>query len=192
MHLVREIIMSSQDHLVSSFKDKIKSSWPYTLAVIITVFISLRIKTLPADTVFLPNGVVRFVGNDAWYHIRLLYFLLQNFPNRLFFDPWTNYPYGTYNHYGPLFDYMLAIPSLILGLGHPSSELVNTIAAYFPSIIGALTVIPIYYIGKYLGGHKTGILAAILMAFAPGAFLARSMIGFTHHHSQKLYSVPFS
>jgi len=184
--------MSSQDHLVSSFKSKIKSSWPYTLAVTIIFFISLRIKTLSADTVFLPNGVVRFVGNDAWYHVRLLYFLLQNFPNRLFFDPWTNYPYGTYNHYGPLFDYMLAIPSLILGLGHPSSELVNTIAAYFPAIIGALTVIPIYYIGKYLGGHKTGILAAILMAFAPGAFLARSMLGFTHHHSaETLFSTFF-
>ena len=87
---------------------------------------------------------------------------------------------------------MIAIPALILGLGHPNSELVNTIAAYFPAVMGALTIIPVYYIGKYLGGHKTGILAATLMAFASGGFLARSMIGFTHHHSaESLFSTFF-
>jgi dolichyl-diphosphooligosaccharide--protein glycosyltransferase len=87
---------------------------------------------------------------------------------------------------------MMAIPALILGLGHPSSELVNTIGAYFPAVLGALTVIPVYYIGKYLGGHKTGILAAILIAFAPGQFLARSMIGHTDNHiAESLFSTFF-
>ncbi|HIH95259.1 TPA: oligosaccharyl transferase, archaeosortase A system-associated, partial [Methanosarcina acetivorans] len=52
--------------------------------------------------------------------------------------------------------------------------------------------IPVYYIGKYLGGHKTGILAAILIAFAPGQFLHRSVIGFTDHHvSETLFSTFF-
>jgi dolichyl-diphosphooligosaccharide--protein glycosyltransferase len=87
---------------------------------------------------------------------------------------------------------MMAIPALILGLGHPSSELVNTIGAYFPAVLGALTVIPVYYIGKYLGGHKTVILAAILIAFAPGQFLARSMIGHTDNHiAESLFSTFF-
>jgi len=184
--------MSSHNRLVSSFKDKMKSSWPYTLAVIIIAFISLRIKTLPADTVFLSNGFVKFVSDDPWYHMRLLGFLLQNYPHGLFFEPWTHYPYGTYNHYGPLFEQLMAIPALILGLGHPSSELVNTIGAYFPAVLGALTVIPVYYIGKYLGGRKSGIIAAILIALAPGQFLARSMIGFTDNHiAESLFSTFF-
>jgi asparagine N-glycosylation enzyme membrane subunit Stt3 len=89
--------------------------------------------------------------------MRLLGFLLQNYPHAIFFEPWTDYPNGTYNHYGPLFEQLMAIPALILGLGHPSSELVNTIGAYFPAVLGTLTVIPVYYIGKYLGGRKTGI-----------------------------------
>jgi dolichyl-diphosphooligosaccharide--protein glycosyltransferase len=87
---------------------------------------------------------------------------------------------------------MMAIVSLILGLGHPSSHLVDTVGAYFPAVLGALTVIPVYYIGKYIGGHKTGILAAILIAFAPGQFLSRSMIGFTDHHvAESLFSTLF-
>ncbi|MDW5550899.1 oligosaccharyl transferase, archaeosortase A system-associated [Methanosarcina sp.] len=184
--------MSSQDHPVSSFKDKIKSSWPYTLAVAIIGFISLWVKTLPSNTVFLSNGSVRFATNDAWYHMRTLFVLLENYPHRMFFNPMTNYPNGSYIHFGPLFDQMMAIISLILGMGHPSSHLVDTVGAYFPAVLGALTVIPVYYIGKYLGGHKTGILAAILIAFAPGQFLTRSMIGFTDHHvAESLFSTLF-
>ncbi|MDW5555871.1 MAG: oligosaccharyl transferase, archaeosortase A system-associated, partial [Methanosarcina sp.] len=127
--------MSSQDHPVSSFKDKIKSSWPYTLAVAIIGFISLWVKTLPSNTVFLSNGSVRFATNDAWYHMRTLFVLLENYPHRMFFNPMTNYPNGSYIHFGPLFDQMMAIISLILGMGHPSSHLVDTVGAYFPAVL---------------------------------------------------------
>ena len=184
--------MSSQDRPVSSFKDKIKSSWPYILAVGIIGFVSLWIRILPSDRVLLPGGIVKFTTNDAWYHMRTLFVLLENYPHRMFFNPMTNYPNGSYIHFGPLFDQMMAVTSLILGMGHPSSQLVNTIGAYFPAVLGALTVIPVYYIGKYLGGHKTGILAAILIAFAPGQFLTRSLIGFTDHHvAESLFSTLF-
>ena len=192
MYLLKGIVMSSQDRPVSSLKNKMKSSWPYTLAVAIIGFVALWIRILPSNTVFLSNGFVRFVSNDAWYHMRTLNLLLNNYPKRVFFNPMTEYPYGNYIHFGPLYDQMMAITSLILGLGHPSSELVNHIGAYFPAVLGALTVIPVYYIGKYIGGRKTGILASILIAFAPGQFLSRSMIGFTDHHvAESLFSTSF-
>jgi dolichyl-diphosphooligosaccharide--protein glycosyltransferase len=184
--------MSSQDHPVSSFKDRIKSSWPYTLTVAIIGLMSLWIRTYPSNTVFLSDGSVRFTANDAWFHMRTLRVLLENYPHRMFFDPMTNYPNGSYIHFGPLFDQMMAITSLILGMGHPSSHLVDTVGAYFPAVLGALTVIPVYYIGKYIGGHKTGILAAIVIAFAPGHFLLHSMIGSTDHHiAESLFSTFF-
>ena len=184
--------MNSQDCPVSSLKAKIKSSWPYTLIVVICCLISFWIRTLPSKTVFLPNGVVKFATNDAWYHMRVLDFLLKNYPHRMFYTPWTNYPLGSYIHFGPFFEQMIAIPALILGLGHPSSELVNTVGAYLPVFLGVLTVIPVYYIGKNLRGHKTGIIAAILIAIAPGQFLSGSMIGFTHSHvAESLFSTVF-
>jgi len=184
--------MNSQDCPVSSLKTKIKSSWPYTLVVAISCLVSFWIRTLPSKTVFLPNGVVKFATNDAWYHMRVLYFLLKNYPHRMFYTPWTFYPYGSYMHFGPFFEQMIAIPSLILGLGHPSSELVDTIGAYLPVVLGVLTVIPVYYIGKNLRGHKAGVIAAILIAIAPGQFLAGSMIGFTHSHvAESLFSTVF-
>ena len=76
--------MSSQDRPVSSFKAKIKSSWPYTLAVAIIGFVALWVRTLPSDTVFLSNGFVKFATNDAWYHMRTLNVLLENYPTGCF------------------------------------------------------------------------------------------------------------
>jgi oligosaccharyl transferase (archaeosortase A-associated) len=173
--------MSLQDHPVS-LKDKTKSSCPYALIVAAIFFVSLWIRTRPSYSVFLPSGFVKFTSNDAWYHIRTLKLLLEHYPHRIFFNPMTNYPNGSYIHFGPLYDQMMALTSLVLGLGHPGPGLVDAVGAYFPAVLGALTVIPVYYIGKYVGGHKTGILAAILIAFAPGQFLSRSVIGFTDHH----------
>ncbi|HOW14592.1 oligosaccharyl transferase, archaeosortase A system-associated [Methanosarcina sp.] len=184
--------MNSQVRPLSTLKSKIKSSLPYTLAVAIICFVSLWIRMRPYDSVFLSNGFVKFASNDAWYHMRTLNVLLENYPNRMFFNPMTNYPNGSYIHFGPLYDQMMAITSLILGLGSPSQDLVNTVGAYFPAVLGALTVIPVYYIGKYLGGHKTGILAAILISFAPGQFLHRSLLGVTDHHvAESLFSTFF-
>ncbi|MDI9394681.1 MAG: oligosaccharyl transferase, archaeosortase A system-associated [Euryarchaeota archaeon] len=184
--------MNSDNHPVSKFKSKIKSSLPYTLAIAIIGFMAFWIRTRPHDSVFLSNGFVRFMSNDAWYHMRTLNVLLENYPNRMFFNPMTCYPYGSYIHFGPLYDQMMAITSLVLGLGNPSQNLIDTIGAYFPAVLGAFTVIPVYYIGKYLGGRKTGIIAAILIAFAPGQFLQRSLIGITDHHvAESLFSTFF-
>ncbi|MGB9928048.1 MAG: oligosaccharyl transferase, archaeosortase A system-associated, partial [Methanosarcina sp.] len=176
----------------SSFKHEMRSSWPYTVAVAIITLIAFWVRMLPSANVFLPNGVIKFISNDAWYHMRTLHTLLANYPDRLFYNPMTNYPYGSFIHFGPLFDQMMAITALVLGFGSPSPDLVNTIGAYFPAVLGALTVIPVYYIGKYLGGHKTGILAAIFIAFAPGQFLFRSLVGVVDHHvAEALFSTFF-
>ncbi|WP_141241791.1 STT3 domain-containing protein, partial [Methanosarcina spelaei] len=70
--------------------------------------VSLWIRTRPSATVFLSDGSVRFTTNDAWYHMRTLRTLLENYPHRIFFDPMTNYPNGSYIHFGPLFDQMMA------------------------------------------------------------------------------------
>ena len=41
---------------------------------------------------FIQNGEVYFRGNDPWYHLRETSYLLENWPNTIPFDLWTNYP----------------------------------------------------------------------------------------------------
>lgn len=165
-----------------------RTCWPCLLTVIIAAIIAFGIRIRPAANAFLPNGFARF-SNDPLYHMRVVEVLLSNYPHTMHYNPLTNFPYGSYIHFGPLFDHMIALSALILGLGNPSTSLVNVIGAYTPAVLGALTVIPVYYIGKHLYDRKTGAIAALLLAIAPGQFLNRSTVLFTDHHvAETLFS----
>ncbi|MDP3105025.1 MAG: STT3 domain-containing protein, partial [Candidatus Methanoperedens sp.] len=140
---------------------------------------------IPIDKV-LGSGVVGFAMDDSVYHMRLVENTIQFFPNRIFYDAFTLYPFGSTIHFGPLFSQMIAFLALVAGFvlngGTPSQSTIDTIGAFFPSIIGALVVFPVYFIGKELMDNKAGLLAAFLIAILPGQFLSRSILGFADHH----------
>ncbi|MHA1986883.1 MAG: STT3 domain-containing protein, partial [Promethearchaeota archaeon] len=51
------------------------------------------------------------------------------------------------------------------------------ICYFFPAIMGGLTVLVIYYLGKEIHDRGTGLIAAFFLAFNPG-FMQRTMVGF--------------
>jgi dolichyl-diphosphooligosaccharide--protein glycosyltransferase len=77
---------------------------------------------------------------------------------------------------------VLAAIIWILGFGNPSQDLIYKVCAYYPAFLGAVVVIPTYFAAKWIFDRRVGLLAAFLVAFAPGQFLSRSMIGFNDHH----------
>ena len=119
--------------------------------------------------------------------MRLLFNTIAHFPTRIMYDPFTHFPYGSPVHFGPLFELIPATVAIILGLGHPSTMLVETVAAYFPTVLGALCIIPTYYIGKKLFGRGAGLLAALTLAFLPGTFFWRGILGETDHHVAEVF-----
>lgn len=153
------------------------------LLLLLIFVLSLYIRAvLPYEIVF-ANGIVHFSSDDGVYHMRLVENTLQNFPHRLTYDLFTRYPTGEFLHWGPLFTLIIASLSMIIGLGHPSIQLTNTIGAFTPAIMGALVVFPVYYIAKHIFNSKSaGILSALMIAVLPGQFLSRSVLGFTDHH----------
>ena len=170
--------------------ERLKSGAPFGVLLTIIFAIALYIRAvLPYDSVFLADRTIRFGGNDPWYHMRIVDYLLHNYPHTLFYDAFTEFPYGHYQHYGPLYDHTIAFISIILGFGQPDTHLVNTVGAYFPAVLGALVVIPVYFVGKHLHNRGTGLLAALIIATLPGQFLSRSLLGFTDHHvAETLFS----
>ncbi len=133
---------------------------------------------------------VKFTGVDAYWHIRIVDNLAHNFPHLSNLDPYMRYPVGGVTSYQfPFFDYLLAGIIWMIGLGSPTQHTVDTIAPYFPPVMAALTIIPVYFIGKTLFSRWAGVFAAGLVAILPGEFLGRSILGFTDHHvAETLFS----
>jgi len=155
-------------------------------AILASLFsLSLYIRAaLPYNSVF-GGAFVRFGGNDPWYHMRIVENTLHNFPYRIWYDAFTYYPHGGYNPFAPLFDYFLSFIIWIIGLGNPYATLgqhgIEVIGAWYPAVLGALAVIPVYLIGKEIYNRNVGLFAAGLIAVLPGQFLSRSILGFTDH-----------
>ena len=139
-----------------------------------------------ARTLLLWHGVftaegVNYQDSDAWYHMRLIDNLTRNFPHRATIDPYLGTPAPPVS-VPLLFDLFVGAVALIVGLGAPSARTVEVVGALTPPVLGALTALPVYLIGQRLFDRRVGLLAAGLLAIAPGQLLARSMLGFTDHH----------
>ncbi len=160
--------------------------------ILLTIFLfSFYIRgIIPAKNV-LNRGVVGFAMDDSVFQMRLVENTIHFFPHRIFYDPFTLYPHGSYLTWGPLFNQMISFFSLVAGFitngGIPSQSVIDTIGAFFPAILGALIVFPVYFIGKELLDEKAGLIGAFLIAILPGQFLERSILGFTDHHVAEVF-----
>jgi dolichyl-diphosphooligosaccharide--protein glycosyltransferase len=145
---------------------------------------------IPLERAMINEGLV-FAMDDAVFHMRLVENTIANFPHRIFYDAFTNYPYGNQLHWGALFEQVIAAFAILAGWifdgGAPSQETINTVGAFYPAVLGALCVIPAYVIAKELAGRKAGIIAAALTAILPGQFLSRSVLGFTDNHIAEVF-----
>jgi len=166
--------LSSSSHLQSP-------AW-HALALFVFFCAALFLRSYFAfDRVFTPE-YVNFQENDPWYHVRAIEHLIENFPHRLTWDPYALHPGGQHVAVGPFFDWVAASIALVLGAGSPSLRLTHTVCAWLPAIWGALTVVPVYLLGRVLRDARTGLFAAATVAVLPGPFLRRSSLGYTDHH----------
>ena len=133
------------------------------------------------------GDTVWFRGMDPWYHMRLVDNLIANFPHLTAFDPFTGYPDGIRPPFHPLTDRLIAATAILLGGGAPSASLVDKVGAFFPAVLGALTVIPVYFVGRALFGRVAGVAAAFVLAILPGEFLSRTLLGFADHHVSEAF-----
>ena len=157
------------------------------LAAICAVALYIRI-ALPYDEVFV-NGWVWFRETDAYYYMRHIENMVHNFPRFNAFDPYMLYPDGGVGLYRPFFVWLVAGVTRLVSWGPPTQHTIGAVGAYMPAILGTLTLIPVYFIGKELFNRWVGLISAALVAILPGEFLHRSLLGFTDHHvAETLFS----
>ncbi len=176
---------------VEEIKDTIpsflKSNYIIYIILFLIMSISFYIRAIIPWNATFAGGVTGFAMDDSVYHMRLVENLIENFPNRLTYDAFTIYPYGSYLTWGSLYD--IIIGSLILLFG---KENIDVVGVLVPAVMGTLVVVPVYFIGKELLNKKAGLFAAFIIAILPGSFLQRSTLGFTDNHvAEVLFSTTF-
>jgi oligosaccharyl transferase (archaeosortase A-associated) len=155
------------------------------LAVFFGIAFYLRV-ALPYDRVFVGDWI-KFTGVDAYYFMRIVDNLVHNFPHIMSFDPYLLYPSGMAIGPQTFWPYLISTVAWLFGLGSPSQHVVDTVGVYLPPILGALTTIPVYFIGKALFNRWAGLIAAGLLAIFPGEFLGRTILGFTDYHVAEVF-----
>ena len=160
--------------------------YPVLLVVIAFAFLN-RVRNY-SD--FVVDGEVLYSGNDPWYHMRSTEYVVENFPETMPFDPWTFFPQGTANsQFGTIFDQVIALVALAVGLGSPSEGTGRFVLLIAPAVLGALVAVPAYFIGKRLGGRFGGIVSVAFVALAPDRLLDVSLAGTPDHHVAEVLSL---
>ncbi len=90
--------------------------------LISTLCVGIAIRMSNSDFVFASyTGHLNFFDTDSYYYLRLLSYLLQNFPNPLIVDPLSNWPYGGDVGWPEGFLFLLAIPLKLMGISDSAS-----------------------------------------------------------------------
>jgi dolichyl-diphosphooligosaccharide--protein glycosyltransferase len=114
--------------------------------------------------------------------MRLVDYMTANFPHLPAIDSYLAFPDGEPVGAYYFFARLIGGVSWLFGLGNPSVHLIDMVGIFIPPIMGALLVIPVYFIGRLLTNKYVGLISAALVAFLPGELLGRSILGFTDHH----------
>jgi asparagine N-glycosylation enzyme membrane subunit Stt3 len=163
-------------------KQKRKQCWPdiIWLVLIIAVAVALRV-AWQYKFIFVGDHVI-FREADPYLHMRLAENIVANFPHHMSWDNYALFPNGAPT-YSPVLAYLISGVSMIVGLGHPSVHLVDTIGAFTPVALMVIVCVIVYFMGRIIFHSRvTGLIAAMIISVVPSELFHRSLLGFTDHH----------
>jgi dolichyl-diphosphooligosaccharide--protein glycosyltransferase len=184
--------MSQEDEGVSAEVDEAMEwfkEWYHIPSLLLLVVFAFWVRARTWGN-FVQNGEIYYSGNDAWYHLRQVKYSVRNWPETMPFEVWTNFPTGTsVSQFGTIYDQTVATVALVVGLGSPSQRTIEIVHLFAPAVVGALIIVPAYYLGKRLGKNRfSGVVAALIVALSTGGLLGRSLVGFSDHHVAEAFT----
>ncbi|WP_255168333.1 oligosaccharyl transferase, archaeosortase A system-associated [Natrononativus amylolyticus] len=174
------------EHVDEAAETSVLDTWEewYHIPIIgIVMLFMIWVRTQSYDRFVTDDGTPALAAVDSWYHWRTVQWTAENYPWTMPFDVWTGFPTGRYvGQFGTLFDQLIVTAAMVVGLGDPSTETLYTVSLLAVPVMAALVAIPVFYMGRRLGGTIGGLLSVVLLALAPGTFLYRTTAGQLQHH----------
>jgi dolichyl-diphosphooligosaccharide--protein glycosyltransferase len=161
---------------------KINRSFVFVLsALILILLVAFTIRILPIRWE-IPSGQIHLNEYDPYYQYSITDYMVKNG----LFSPYTGDGWTNYQQWYPKgLDMSRSLPALpmtaaalyqvttFLGVNIDLMSFCSLLAV----VLGTLSCLVIYFIGKDLGGRAVGLFAALFLALAP-SFLQRTALGF--------------
>ncbi len=158
----------------------------WTVAILLAAFGSaFAIRTIWTYPIVAQYGALYTYagGSDSYYHSRVMADIILTHSN-LIHDPLLKYPTGAINPREPLFDWMNAILGIIFAPFFGGSAV--GAGAWFLDLDGplwaALSIFPIYLIGREISDRRMGLIAAMIYPFL-SASIDSSIFGYANYLS---------
>ncbi len=161
----KESISSEQtgDNRENSGNGWLKNHW-CALALCAIVVVAFALRTVFAYGISADGGFALSGGSSAQYHLHIIESILDGSYSMT--DAAVNYPNGGLNVHPPLMDYLGAgIASVLSAFGLSTTEAASAAIAILNPVVGALTCIPVYLVGRQMFDKKVGVVAALVFAF---------------------------
>ena len=145
---------------------------------------ALVVRVWAAGQIFTSEGTFPS-GTDAYYHLRRVWLALTHgfaIPHR---DLFCHFPDGVVDPWPPLHDLAVAVLAWLAGGGAPSPETVARVACVVPLVLGMVSVVLVYALGRRLVGSSAALFGAWIYAALPAAAY-RFQVGMADHHAAEI------
>jgi asparagine N-glycosylation enzyme membrane subunit Stt3 len=181
---------------VRAFRSNLNQSWlarnwQTVVIVALLVFLAFFLRSYFVYGPSVDNGYLLSGGSDSYYHQRVIDYATST-GHHLTVDPLLNYPVSLVNARPPLYDWSVAVTGTMWATitGAPVADGTGLSLVLSTAVWGALTIIPVYMIGRSAFGRRAGLAAAFLFAIMP-AHIQRSVLSDADHDAMILFFVVF-
>ncbi|MBI2870485.1 MAG: hypothetical protein HYY14_02115 [Candidatus Omnitrophica bacterium] len=160
---------------MKSYNEAMRILWA---AILVLAFL---VRIYDWHSVFPAPGEIVFVFDDPYYHMRRAELALQNFPQLVGLDYYSNYPQGALEVWPPLFDHCIIWLGWALGLGHPTLYSIRLAGAFIAPLFALATLAVLFAFSRRFLGSRAALIASLLLAVIP-SHVSRSLLARPDHH----------
>jgi len=155
-----------------------------TLIFLLALFLrSYFVYDLSADNDYIVSG-----GSDSYYWRRIIDYHVET-GDSMYWDSLINFPNGLRNPRPPFYSMSVALPAVMASdMFDSMSDAVGFMFVWSTAFWGALTVVPVYFLGKETFGRRAGLISAFLLAVMP-THVQRSVLSNADHDAFILFFV---
>jgi asparagine N-glycosylation enzyme membrane subunit Stt3 len=165
-----------------------RANWS-ALAMLFLIFIlALFLRSYFAYDISVDNDYIVSGGSDSYYWRRIIDYHVET-GDSLYWDYLLNFPNGLRNPRPPLYSMSVAVPAVMASdLFDSISDSVGFMFVWSTAFWGALTIVPVYLLGKETFGRRAGLISAFLLAVMP-SHVQRSVLSNADHDAFILFFI---